>query len=146
MVTLTFDQLRALMAEAWEHGRQWEENECDAPYRRNGGWVIQPSNKQVNTWKTEAREPFLAVKCMQAASFSENQLTTPYRSGEPTRFGVYLCRVGTQHAAIYDDLFLSWSERGWFYCFSDQPYRSDVPWFIGPLQRRMTPKTNIGIK
>jgi hypothetical protein len=59
-----------------------------------------------------------------------------YQTGKPTFVGVYACRVPTM-SGLFEDIFLMWHDNEWSYLGSDQRYRDEVPYFLGPLQRRM---------
>ena len=66
-----------------------------------------------------------------------------YNGGDPVETGVYACRVPSDRMpGLHDDKFLMWFEGRWSYPGSDQNYRGDVDGWIGPLQRRMKPRTN----
>lgn len=61
-----------------------------------------------------------------------------YQTGTPTETGVYACRVPLDYApGLHEDIFLIWIDGRWGYLKSDQPYRGPVPYFVGPLRRRM---------
>lgn len=65
-----------------------------------------------------------------------------YSSGTPTENGVYACRLpegGT--SALWRDTFLLWYGGQWHYLRSDQQFRGEVPYWIGPLQRATRPIT-----
>lgn len=58
--------------------------------------------------------------------------------GDPTRVGVYACRVPDDVIpGFYKDKFLMWMHGKWSYPGSDQKYRGEVTGWIGPLQRKM---------
>jgi len=62
-----------------------------------------------------------------------------YDEGTPAEVGVYACRVGplASTSRIYEDIFLLWDGERWCYLGSDLFYRAHVPFFVGPLRRRM---------
>lgn len=60
-----------------------------------------------------------------------------YQKGTPTERGVYAVRVKSEYPGIWEDKFLTWYNDEWSYCGSDQFYRGEVDYFIGPLQRKM---------
>jgi len=62
-----------------------------------------------------------------------------YDSGTPRESGVYACRIKEEGYAHWKDFFLFYDSHNWYYLASDQKYRGDVPYFLGPLQRRMEP-------
>jgi hypothetical protein len=62
-----------------------------------------------------------------------------YSTGTPEERGVYACRVLSDRLPnFYEDKFLIWIDNQWGYPGSDQNYRGDVPFWLGPLQRKMT--------
>ena len=60
-----------------------------------------------------------------------------YSSGTPSEPGVYACRV-PDHSGLWKDMFLMWYDKRWSYLGSDQYFRDPVPYWIGPLRRKMT--------
>jgi len=61
-----------------------------------------------------------------------------YDEGTPAEVGVYACRVPlTPGSRIHEDIFLLWDGARWCYLSSDVLYRGEVPFFVGPLRRRM---------
>ena len=63
-----------------------------------------------------------------------------YSTGQPSRTGVYACRVRIDYAPdLLEDIFLMWFEDRWWYCRSDQRYRGEVLGWLGPLPRTKAP-------
>lgn len=61
-----------------------------------------------------------------------------YDSGTPKFKGVYACRLpDDEFKEHFRDLFLFWDGNRWSYLGSDQRYSGLVPYFLGPLRRRM---------
>lgn len=61
-----------------------------------------------------------------------------YASGLPTHRGVYACRLPDDNfKEKFLDKFLFFDGRVWSYLGSDMMYRGQVPYWIGPLRRRM---------
>lgn len=55
---------------------------------------------------------------------------------EPTRVGVYACRVDDLNMpGFHKDEFLMFIDGRWWYLFSDQRYRGHVHGFVGPIPR-----------
>lgn len=77
-------------------------------------------------WKTETH-------------FREMMMIVEYQTGTPTETGVYACRVPDEISGWHEDIFLMWHNNQWSYLRSDQYYRGPVPYFVGPLRRRMVP-------
>jgi len=61
-----------------------------------------------------------------------------YNTGTPGEVGVYACRVRDPYTPVlWTDMFLMWMDKRWWYLRSDQQFRGEVEYFIGPLQRKM---------
>ena len=59
-----------------------------------------------------------------------------YDEGTPAEIGVYACRVPmVKMPSLCEDIFLMWDGTVWAYLGSDQSYRGEVPFFVGPLRR-----------
>lgn len=61
---------------------------------------------------------------------------------EPTETGVYACRVTDPlNPDLLMDVFLMRMEGTWWYLRSDAKFRDTVHGWVGPLRRRLSPKT-----
>jgi hypothetical protein len=62
-----------------------------------------------------------------------------YNTGKPPVTGVYAIRTETPVPGLLEDLFLLWDNdlKRWYHCGSDQGYRKEVKYWIGPLQRKL---------
>lgn len=61
-----------------------------------------------------------------------------YDQGKPRYRGVYACRIPAEgFREKFLDKFLFWSGNEWSYLGSDQLFRDNVPYWIGPLRRIM---------
>lgn len=65
-----------------------------------------------------------------------------YDSGTPTETGVYACRVDDDAPGLLKDQFLLWLDGRWCYLSSDQFFRGTVHAWIGPLARKLQPRTS----
>ena len=78
---------------------------------------------------------------MSEIYYKKGELTASelcYNQGKPEHKGVYACRVQSNMVrGMFDDIFLIFDGRQWVYPSSPLAYRGPVPWWIGPLQRKM---------
>ena len=59
-----------------------------------------------------------------------------YTTDEPTKAGIYACRIQDVHMGFMADKFLTWLEGNWWQGGTHQ-FRGKVYGWVGPLQRKL---------
>lgn len=61
-----------------------------------------------------------------------------YNNGTPSEPGVYACRIlDTECHAVWQDIFLTWTNGHWGYHNTGKLFSDPVPLWIGPLSRKL---------